>query len=219
MKTDAQLKTDVTTELNWEPSVNATNVGISVKDGVVTLTGHIDTFAEKFAIERATQRVAGVKAVAVELDVKLAAGHKRSDTEIAQAAEAAFKWHTLVPAERVRVKVEKGWITLSGEVDWDYQRKEAEKAVRPLLGVIGVSNGISLKVQATPSNVLARIREALARHAEREARHIDVSVSGSTVTLRGTVDSIAERNAAASAAWAAPGIGMVVNDLKVGQIA
>lgn len=216
MKSDAQLKTDVTRELEWDPSINAAHVGVAANSGVVTLTGHLETFAEKHAIERAVQRVEGVKAVAVELDVKLAPGHKRSDSEIAEAAESAFKWHALIPADRIRVKVEQGWVTLSGEVDWDYQRNSAENAVRWLTGVVGVSNNVTLKPMVTPANISNRIRDALARHAEREAKHIEVIVSGSTVTLRGHVDSWAERQTASGAVWAAPGICQVVNELKVG---
>ncbi|MDE2094418.1 MAG: BON domain-containing protein [Burkholderiales bacterium] len=215
MKSDAQLKTDVAAELEWDPSINATNVGVAVKDGVVTLTGHLDTYAEKYAIERALQRVQGVKAIALELDVKLASGHVRSDSEIAAAAESAFKWHALIPAERIRVKVEKGWVTLTGEVDWEYQRREAEKAVRPLTGVVAVTNSITLKRNVAPANITHRIRDALTRQAEREAKGIEVDVSGSTVTLRGTVHSWAERSAAQGAAWSAPGISRVVNDLIV----
>jgi osmotically-inducible protein OsmY len=219
MKTDAQLKADVTQELAWDPSINAAHVGVTAQAGVVTLTGHLETFAEKHAVERAVQRVEGVKAVAVELDVKLAPGHRRSDSEIAQAAETAFKWYSLIPADRIRVKVEKGWVTLTGEVDWDYQRSSAAKTVRGLMGVVGVSNHVTLKPSVTPANVSARIREALTRHAEREARHVEVLVLGSTVTLRGHVDSWEDRAAAAGAAWAAPGISLVVNDLKVGVLA
>jgi len=215
MKTDAQLKRDVTAELEWEPSINATHVGVSVNDGVVTLTGHLDTYTEKYAIERAVQRVAGVKAIAVEVDVKLDPGHKRSDSEIAIAAEAALKWHSLVPSDRIQVKVEKGWVTLKGEVDWNYQRESAERAVRPLTGVVGVSNAITLKVTTTPANVATRIHDALARHAEHEAKHIEVVVNGSVVTLRGHVDSWAERTAAYGAAWSAPGVLSVVNEIKV----
>lgn len=215
MKTDAQLKEDVTRELDWEPSINASRVGVAVKNGVVTLTGHIDTFTEKYNIERTVGRVEGVKAVAVELDVKLDPRHSRSDTEIAAAADSALKWDSRVPADKIRVKVEKGWITLTGEVDWDFQRKSAEKAVRPLIGVVGVDNGITLKTAVAPSNVASRIREALTRHAEREANRIEVSVKGSVVTLQGEVDSWPERTAAVNAAWAAPGISMVVNDIKV----
>jgi osmotically-inducible protein OsmY len=128
MKADAQLKADVSAELDWEPSINASHVGVAVDNGVVTLTGHLDTFAEKFAVERAVQRVQGVRAIALELDVKLEPGHKRSDSEIAAAAESALKWHSLVPEEKIQVKVEKGWVTLKGEVDWDYQRRSADQA-------------------------------------------------------------------------------------------
>lgn len=217
MKTDAQLKLDVTRELEWDPSINAAHVGVAAQDGVVTLTGHLDTYAEKYAVERAVQRVEGVRAIAVELDVKLSPGHKRSDSEIAAAAETALKWNVLIPAEHIRVKVEKGWVALTGEVDWDYQRSSAEKAVRGLTGVVGVGNSITLKPALTPADVSTRIREALERHARREAKHVEVVVSGSTVTLRGYVDSWAEREAASGAVWAAPGIGRVVNELRVGQ--
>lgn len=215
MKTDAQLKRDVESELDWDAAVNAANVGVAVKAGIVTLTGHLDTFAEKFAVERAVQRVAGVQAMALELDVKLAPDHVRSDTDIAAAAESALKWHALVPADRITVTVEKGWITLGGEVDWEYQRRHAESAVRPLTGVVGVSNGIALKPRVSPSHIADRIREALTRQAEREANKIDVSVSGSTVTLRGAVHSWTERAAAQGAAWSAPGITIVNNEIKV----
>ncbi len=215
MKTDAQLKKDVTAELEWDPSINASHVGVAVADGVVTLTGHLSTFAEKYAIERAVQRVQGVKAIAVELDVKLEPGHKRSDTDIAVAVESALQWHALVPAQCIQAQVEKGWVTLKGEVDWDYQRRNAEKAVRNLTGVVGVSNAMTLKPSVTPAKVADRIRDAMARHAEREAKHIEVMVSGSAVTLRGAVDSWAERNAAFGAAWSAPGVLSVVNEIKV----
>ena len=215
MKTDKQLKKDLEAELEWDPSVNAANVGVAVKDGVASLTGHIDTYAEKYAIERAVQRVHGVKATAIELDVKLAPGHVRSDADIAAAADAALQWHALIPDDSVKVKVEKGWITLSGTVDWDYQRISAEKAVRQLTGVIGVSNALALKPQTTPSNISNRIHDALARHAEREAKRIEVTIKGSTVTLHGKVDSWAERSAAQGAAWSAPGITSVVNEIRV----
>ena len=215
MKTDSQLKKDVTAELEWDPSIDPTHVGVAVADGVVTLTGHLSTFAEKYAIERAVQRVQGVKAIAVELDVKLEPGHRRSDTDIAVAVESALQWHALVPAERIQAQVEKGWVTLKGEVEWDYQRRNAEKATRNLMGVMGVSNAITLKPAVTPAKVADRIREAMARHAEREAKHIEVMVSGSAVTLRGAVDSWAERNAAFGAAWSAPGVLSVVNEIKV----
>jgi osmotically-inducible protein OsmY len=215
MKTDAQLKKDVSAEFEWDPSINASHVGVAVDNGVVTLTGHLNTFAEKYAIERAVQRVQGVKAIAVELDVKLEPGHKRSDSEIATAVQSALLWHALIPAERLQVKVDKGWVTLNGELDWEYQRGSAERAVRNLTGVVGVSNAITLKPSVTPGNVTNRIRDALTRHAEREAKHIEVMTSGSTVTLHGMVDSWAERNTVIGAAWSAPGVSSVVDELKV----
>jgi osmotically-inducible protein OsmY len=215
MKTDVQLKNDVCAELDWDPSINASQVGVAVKDGIVTLTGHLDTYAEKHAVERAVQRVHGVQAIAVEMDVKLDPGHRRSDSDIAAAAQSAFKWHAQIPMDRIQVQVEKGWVTLSGEVDWEYQRREAEKAVRPLTGVVGVSNAIKLKPRVLPANLAQRIREALARHAEHEAKHIEASVEGGVVTLRGSVDSWAERVAAAGATWSAPGVSSVVNEIKV----
>lgn len=217
MKTDAQLKEDVGDELEWEPSVNAAQVGVAVKDGVVTLSGHLDSYAEKHAIERVVQRVHGVKAIALEVDVKLDPGHQRSDSEVAAAAESALKWHSLVPVDRIQVKVEKGWVTLTGEVDWDYQRQSAEKTLRNLTGVVGLSNAISLKTAPVPLNIADRIREAFRRHAEREARHIDVDVFGGVVTLRGKVDSWAQRKAAFGAAWSAPGVTGVVNDLQIAE--
>jgi len=215
MKTDQQLKKDVSAELEWDPSINATRVGVAVKDGIVTLTGQLQTFAEKHAAERAVQRVHGVKGIAVELDVKLDPSHQRNDAEIAAAIESALKWHALVPADKVQVQVEKGWVTLGGEVPWDHQRREAEKTTRTLTGVVGVSNAIRLKAAAMPADVSQRIRDALVRHAEGEARQLDVTVEADTVTLRGSVDSWVERAAASSAAWSAPGVAKVVNDIRI----
>jgi osmotically-inducible protein OsmY len=215
MKTDTQLKKDVSAELEWDPSISAAHVGVAVKDGIVTLNGHLDTYVEKYAIERAVQRVQGVKGIAVEIDVKLDPGHKRSDADIAAAAESSLKWHALVPADKVQVMVEKGWVTLKGELTWDYERREAEKAVRSLTGVVGVSNALTLKTAVAPTDVSKRIRDALVRHAENESKHLEVTVKGDTVTLHGTVDSWTERAAASSAAWAAPGVTKVVNEIRI----
>jgi osmotically-inducible protein OsmY len=216
MKTDHQLKQDVTDELGWDPAVKADAVGVSVKDGVVTLTGHIDTYAEKHAIEKALRRVGGVKAIALELDVKLSPDHHRSDTDIARAIEQVLAWNTLVSADKVQVTVERGWVTLRGELNWDYQRRSVEKLVRPLFGVVGVSNELTLKPTVTPSNVAAGIEQALKRQAEREARRVQIIVDGATVTLRGRVNSWQERDAAAGAAWSAPGVRSVINEVQVG---
>jgi osmotically-inducible protein OsmY len=214
-KSDSQLKKDVESELEWDASVKANNIGVATKDGVVTLSGHLDSFAEKYAAERAVQRVQGVKGLAVELDVRLGATAKRTDADLAIAAESALRWHALVPEDRVKVMVEKGWVTLSGEVDWEYQRNYAMKAVRPLTGVLGVTNSMSVKPLVIPADIKSRIQGALERQADREARNIEVVVSGGTVTLKGQVHSWAERTAAQGAAWSAPGVTGVVNHLRV----
>ena len=215
MKTDADLKRDVVAELNWDPAVNATAIGVAVRDGVVTLTGHLGTYAEKQAASRAVQRVAGVKAVALELDVKLSPDHKRSDTEIAASIENAIRWNTVVPVDAIRVTVDHGWVTLKGDVDWDYQRRGIEKAIRPLMGVVGVSNEIALRAKVKAADVSRKIEEALTRQAIREAKHIHVAVDGATVKLTGAVHSWQERTAAQGVAWSAPGVHAVINELRI----
>ena len=215
MKSDTQIRDDVLAELRWDPAVNETDVGVIVKGGNVTLTGHLSSFAEKYAAERAVQRVIGVRGVAVELDVRLPLSHQRTDAEIAAAVERVIAWHTLIPAEKVHPRVEKGWVTLNGEAEWDYQRRAAEGAVRNLLGVTGVTNLITLKPRVKADIVEGRIREALERQADREARRIEVGVAGTAVTLRGKVHTLAERQAAQGAAWSAPGVTRVVNDILV----
>lgn len=215
MKSDTQIRDDVLAELRWDPAVNPTDVGVIVKDGNVTLTGHLSSFAQKYATERAVQRVIGVRGVAVELDVRLPSSHQRTDAEIAAAVERAIEWHTLIPTDKVHPKVEKGWVTLSGEAEWDYQRRAAEGAVRNLLGVTGVTNLITVKPRVKADIVEGRIREALERQADREAKKIEVGVAGTAVTLRGKVHSLAERHAAQGAAWSAPGVTRVINDILV----
>ena len=216
MKTNEDLQRDVLDELAWDPAVDAADIGVIVNDGVVTLTGHLSSYAEKHAAERAVQRVQGVKAVAVEIDVRLSASSKRTDTDIARAAESALLWHTAVAADRITVMVESGWVTLSGELDWDYQRRSVEKAIRLLTGVTGVTNSIRLKPQAVPGDVQNRIRAALTRQALREADRIKIEIDGGVVTLRGTVHSNAERSAAHGSAWSAPGVTRVVDHLTLG---
>jgi osmotically-inducible protein OsmY len=217
MKTDAELKRDVSAELNWDPAVNAAAVGVAVHDGVVTLTGHLDTFAEKHAVARAVRRVADVKAIALELDVKLAPDHRRSDTDLATSAEQALRWNTLVPADAIKLSVDHGCVTLRGEVEWDYQRRAAEKAVRPLIGVVTVSNEITLRHRPQAADLSRKIQDALTRQAIREAKRIQVSVDGSTVKLTGSVHSWQERDAAQGVAWTAPGVRVVINELMVGS--
>jgi osmotically-inducible protein OsmY len=216
MKTDMQLKQDVTAELNWEPSVNAAEIGVEVKDGIVTLAGHVSSYAEKLGAERAAQRVAGVKALAVEMDVKLPGLSKRTDTDIARSAENVLQWTSLLPKDAVKIKVESGWITLTGEVAWDYQRKAAVDAIRTLLGVSGVSDQIVIKTKVSASVVKSDIEAALQRRAKSDAQHIAVDVRGGDVTLTGTVHSWSERELAANSAWMAPGVRSVVDNITVG---
>lgn len=215
MKTDTQLKADVVAELGWDPSINATGIGVIVKDGVVTLTGHLDSFAEKHAVEHAVRRVAGVRGIAVELDVKLSPGHKRTDSEIAQAALANLRWHALVPDELIKVEVEDGWVTLTGQVDSRFQLTSAEHGIRSLIGVRGLSNKITVKPRANEMDISAEITAALTRQAQREASHIKVEVDGGVVTLAGKVHSLAEHDAAIGSAWAARGVTRVVDRLDV----
>ncbi|MDI1271805.1 MAG: BON domain-containing protein [Polaromonas sp.] len=216
MKTDAHIKADVTDELAWDPAVNATGIGVAVREGVVTLTGHLDSYAEKHAVEQAVHRVAGVRGIAVELDVRLTAEHKRSDSDIAQAAATALQLNSLVPDEKIQVLVENGRVTLTGEVDWSYQLASAEQCVRPLAGVRGLSNRITIKSRASSKDVGVQITAALTRQAAREAKHITVEVEGSVVTLWGKVHSLAEREAAVGAAFSARGVSRVVDKLEVG---
>ena len=213
MKSDMQIKKDIQDELVWDPAVNATDVGVIVKDGVVTLTGHLATFAEKHAAERAAQRVSGVKAVAVEIDVRLSSSNTRGDADIAVAVNHALAWNVAIPNESIQTKVEKGWVNLSGEVEWDFQRRAAERAVRDLVGVTGVTNLVKVRPPVSHADIQQSIEGALTRQAEREARHLQVIVDGSRVTLKGKVHSWAERRAAQGAAWSAPGVTQVTNEL------
>lgn len=213
MKTDKQLQADVIAELGWEPSVHATEIGVEVKEGIVTLAGHVATYAEKWRAEAAAQRVSGVKALAVEIEVKLAGLGQRDDGDIAAAATNMLAWATSVPDGAVKVKVEGGWITLSGTLDWQYQRQAAGDAVRYLAGVKGVSDLIGVKPKARLGVVKADIEAALKRQASRDARDITVRVDGAQVTLAGSVHSFAERQSATNAAWAAPGVHSVVDEM------
>lgn len=217
MKSDAMLRSDIVAELNFDPAITtvATDIGVIVKDGVVTLTGHPASHAEKHAIERAAQRVRGVKALAIEMSVRLAPDFERTDADIALAAERALEWDVLVPDEAIRPMVEKGWITLNGRVEWEYQRRAAEVAVRNLLGVKGVTDLVEVKARFSPVDIEKKIKEALHRQADRDSEHIEVLVNGGQVTLRGKVRSWAERKAAQGAAWSAPGVASVVNNLLV----
>jgi len=201
--------------LKWEPSLNAAHIGVEVNDGIVTLAGHAETFAEKWGAEQAAQRVLGVKAVVVEMDVKLAFDNKRSDADIAQSVENALAWSAFLPANRVKVLVEKGWVTLTGDLDWEYQRQSAMTAVRNLLGVAGVSNTITLKAGLSQGVVKADIEAALKRRAMADANKIVVEVQGDKVTLSGTVHSLDERTTARYTAWGTKGVHNVVDNITI----
>lgn len=216
MKSDQLLKSDVTSELAWDTSIDErTGIGIAVKNGVVTLSGQVDTFMQKYAIERAVRRVSGVRGIAVDLEVKLASGAKTSDADIAQAALSAMRWHSLVPDDRVQVEVDDGHVSLSGEVDSVYQMASAEQCVRPLLGVKDITNNIRIRPHVSATDIATGISSAFTRHAQREARNIAVQVDGGVVTLRGKVDSLQEREAAVGTAWCAKGVTRVVDELEV----
>ncbi|BBO34247.1 hypothetical protein PLANPX_3859 [Lacipirellula parvula] len=214
MAKDEKLKYDVIEELRWEPTVTATDISVSVKDGVVTLSGSVPHFAEKRAAERATQRVEGVKAIVEEMEVNLSGIHKRKDSEIAQSVVEALGWHVWVPSH-VQATVENGWVTLTGTVTWGFQRTAAEDSVRYQSGVKGVSNNITLKPSVQPAAVKDAIEKALKRDAEIDAERIEVSADGGKVTLAGTVNSWDERGEASSAAWGTPGVTEVQNNLAV----
>jgi osmotically-inducible protein OsmY len=211
MKSDSQLRQDVEDELEWEPSVDERQIGVAVSDAVVTLTGAVGSLPEKWNAERAVERVSGVRGVANDIEVRLA--EERRDPEIAEAAANALQWNAMVPADRVTAEVEDGRISLTGAVDYDYQRRAAEREVRDLWGVRGVSNLITVEPQVSPKKIEAEVQRAFQRQAALDANRVAVEVAGSVVTLRGEVRSLAERRQAERAAWAAPGVSEVRNHL------
>jgi osmotically-inducible protein OsmY len=214
-RTDAQIQTDVLAELKWEPRVSSNEIGVVVKDGVVTLTGWVDAYTKRWAAENAAHRVYGVKAVANDIEVRLSAGNQRTDPDIAEAAVRALHWDAFVPADRIQVTVSKGWVTLKGEVDWQFQKQDAERAVRRLTGVKGVTNFITVKARPTPAELKKRIEDALVRTAQSDAERITVDVKGEKVILKGTVRSWAEKQEAERQAWAAPGVLAVENQISI----
>lgn len=213
--TDRELQHAVLQELEWEPRVRSTDIGVSARDGVVTLSGFVDSFYEKLDAEQAAKRVIGVKAMANDLNVKLPAGKERSDTEIAQAAVQGLEALDTVPHERIQVTVRDGWLTLEGTVDWNYQKAAADAAVRYLAGVKSASNQIVVEPPVAMSEVKEKIEAALRRSAELEARRITVETSGSMVILHGAVTTWAEREEAEAAAWRAAGVTKVENYLQI----
>jgi osmotically-inducible protein OsmY len=216
MKTDRQIKQDVERELEWDPAINAAGIGVEVHSRIVTLAGHLGSYTEKLAAEKAAQRVEGVSGVVVELDVRIPGGEKRTDEDIAASVHSVLGWTAGFAENQLKVRVEKGCVTLSGEVEWAYQRHTAENLVSHLRGVVVVVNQITVRSRATPSGVETKIAEALKRHAEHEANNIAVTVNSDTVTLRGHISSFAEKDITRRAAWSAPGVRNVIDEMRVG---
>jgi osmotically-inducible protein OsmY len=215
MKTDLQLQQDVGAELAWEPSVHAAHIGVAVKDGVVTLSGQVPSHAEKWGAERAAQRVTGVKAMVSELAVQLQSDAVRSDVDIARAAENLLEWTSQLPQGALKVMVEHGWITLSGKVDWQFQRQAASDSVRHLMGVMGVRDEIAIAPLVSVAAVQSDIEAALQRSAIDDAKAIIVTVHGGDVTLAGPIQHSMERETARLAAWGSPGVRRVVDQLEL----
>jgi osmotically-inducible protein OsmY len=218
MKTNEELRKDVVEELKWDPSLRdvANGIGVLANDGVITLSGQVNTYSQKLAAEKAAQRVAGVTVVAVDLEVKVLDMHTKSDTEIAQAIRLALKWNTAVQEDNIEVKVDNGWVYLEGTADWEYQRKSAESSVRDLMGVRGVSNKIKVKsVVLNPEEIKRRISTAFHRSATLDSSNVILGIQGSRVTLTGKVRSWSEKNDAEEAVWSSPGVLAVDNRIEI----
>lgn len=213
MKTDSQLQRDVLEELKYEPRVEHAHIGVSANNGVVTLSGFVPNYSQKIMAEKAAGRVKGVRAIAQEIEVRFATDPKTSDPEIAQRVLDVLAWDVTVPPNRITAKVEHGWVTLAGTVDWQYERRAAEKAVQHISGIKGVINNISVQTAATPTDIRQRILDAFKRSSAIDANAIKVSVDGSTVRLSGQVHGWNERKVAENAAWAAPGVAQVEDNI------
>jgi osmotically-inducible protein OsmY len=215
IRKDKDLRLDVLDELEWEPSIDAAAIGVAVYDGIVTLSGAVHSFTERLAAERATQRVHGVKAVANDLEVRLPGTHERTDSEIAAAAVSVLSWKPSVPTGRVKVAVNKGWITLDGDVDWNYQKRAASEAVHRLVGVRGVHNLIAVKPYASASDVKSRVEAAFRRSAQLDAPAVRAETPDGKVTLHGKAHFWWERKEALRTAWAVPGTTQVENLITI----
>lgn len=215
MKTDSNLRDDVLSEIKWRPNIDATHIGVTAKDGVVTLTGRVNHFAQRSSLVAAAESVRGVRAIANDIEVSILDLHKRDDADIAAAVVNALEWHIEVPNDNITVVVEHGWVTLHGKVDWHFEKKATQRCVEKLMGVTGVTNSISITPAVKWFDVKSKIEDAFERNADVEALRINVSTDKNTVILSGSVASATQRHKAFSAAWSAPGVKSVINNITI----
>lgn len=215
MKSDVDFQNEILDELAWDSRVPDARIAVTVCNGIGTLTGNLDTYAEKLAVKKAAENVLGLHTLILDVSVDPPKIHQRSDTEIAAAIEHVFSWSTPVPRKKIKISVNDGWITLTGELDWHFERDAVEKLIHPLKGVVGITNNISLKSHVIPQSISNRIKETLNRQVSQKAQNVDIFVDGGTITLRGQVQSLAEKNAMEGTTWSAPGVSKVNSQLTI----